>query len=104
MESFFLEPVQHLPGFVRLDALHGGEQCGLTQAFLEDTCLVQQVIRNYRIVHPHASLIEHSEDGFSLAKTARKLPALKFLFVRNSEVFKFVNVALVMRYRAGAEP
>ena len=61
--------------FVR-NLQHCGIQRRLTETLLEHANLMQQLVWNDRIIHPHTALIEHSHDRLILQQTFRKSHSL----------------------------
>ena len=98
-----LEPRLHLVGLGVGHALHLGPQRGLRQALLVDADPVEELVVEDRVVHAHAALVEHADDGLlgqQLGGQRLAEPGLR----GGRQLRQRVHVGRVVRDGAGGQP
>src|SRR3954464_11666301 len=94
------KPIQHLTSFGFRDLLHRSKQAGLAQPFFEHSRRMQQFVRNDGVEHPHPSLVENPQDGFTLLQLAREFSADIFISRRDLQRRKLADMALIVSNHA----
>ena len=92
----FIQPFANSSRFGIRRPLHLGVQCRLTQPLLEHARRMQQLVRNNGVVHPHATFVEHAQNGLVTLQSLRNFARQRFFRGRQLEFRDRMHMAGIM--------
>ena len=104
LHAFGIEPLSHRNCFCFRYAAHCGVQSRLTEPLLKNAERVQEFVGNQRVVHSHAPLVEHTEDGWIVQQFLRDVGASLFRALQPGRRLIGSNVRVVVTDVLALEP
>ena len=99
-----LQPLQNSPPLALRHLHRLMIQRRLAQPLLKNPAPMQQMIRNDRIVHPHAPLIKHPQDRLVLHQLTRQLLAQHYRLPRHLHLLQRPRMRHIMRHLPRLQP